>query len=80
MACYLYTKEIPLPESQKALLADYRIKGVDHAVVDLSDLLGYSIMETELTECDSAEGGLFTEHHQGELDLWNELSEEDWQV
>ncbi len=36
-------------------------------------------METELTECDSAEGGSFTEHHQGELDHWNELSEEERQ-
>jgi hypothetical protein len=37
-------------------------------------------METELTECESAEGGSFADHHQGELDLWNELSEEDRQV
>lgn len=36
-------------------------------------------METELTECDSAEGGSFTEYHQGELDHWNELSEEERQ-
>jgi len=76
---YLYTKEIPIPESQKALLAEYRTKGVDHAVLDLSDLFGWSIMETEITECESAEGGSFADYQQKGLDLWNELSEEDRQ-
>jgi len=64
---------------QKALLADYRIKGVDHAVVDLSDLFGWSIMETEITERDSAEGCSFADYHQEGLDLWNKLSEEERQ-
>jgi len=77
LADYLYTKEIPIPESQKALLAHYRIKGVNHAVLNLSDRLGWSIMDTELIENDAAEGGSFADLHQRELELWNELSEKE---
>ncbi|MDP4645569.1 MAG: hypothetical protein NWR03_08790 [Akkermansiaceae bacterium] len=81
LADYLFTTDIPVPASQDELVAAYSEKGADHAVLDLSDLLGYSIWDTESIQEMSAGGQPFSEHHAGERKAWNELSEEekeDW--
>lgn len=77
LADYLFRTTIPVPESQQVLLSGYGNLGVDHAVLDLSDLLGYSIWNTESIQEMSASGQPFSEHHAAELELWNELSAED---
>ena len=56
LAGYLYATEIPVPENQRALLEQYKDSGTDHAVLDLSDSLGYSIWETEAIQEESASG------------------------
>ncbi len=48
--------------------------GIESAVLDLSDCLGYSIFETELIEEAYMEGKSYQEFHESELEQWNELS------
>lgn len=81
LAEYLYTADIPVPSSQAELVAGYRERGADHAVLDLSDLLGYSIWDTEWIERMAANGASFDEFHAAERDAWNDLSpkeRDDW--
>ncbi|MDA7861181.1 hypothetical protein N9B03_08420, partial [Akkermansiaceae bacterium] len=61
LADYLFTTDLPIPASQVELVAVYTDKGADHAVLDLSDLLGYSIWETESIQEMSASGHPFSE-------------------
>ncbi len=77
LADYLYATPIPVPKSQQALLANYQKQGVNHAVIDLSDVLGYSILSTDVIEEQSASGIPFAEVHAEERQVWNEHSEED---
>ncbi len=77
LADYLFTVEIPVPASQSELLAAYKDRGADYAVLDLSDILGYSIWDTELIQEMSAGGHPFSEHHAAEQEAWNELTEEE---
>ncbi len=77
LADYLHDTAIPVPECQQDLLRRYRESGPDHAVLELSDLLGYSIWETEAIQEMSAEGIPFGERHQSEMELWNGMSEEE---
>lgn len=78
LADYLFETEIPIPVNQQGLLDEYRVSGVDHAIIDLSDCLGYSVYETESIEEESIS---YEERHQAELDLWHEMTDaerEDW--
>ena len=77
LADYLYATPIPVPKSQQALLANYQKQGVDHAVIDLSDVLGYSILSTDVVGRQAASGKPFAEVHAEELEAWNQLSEEE---
>lgn len=77
LADYLFNTDIPVPTSQAELLAAYRDKGADHAVLDLSDLLGYSIWDTESIQEMAANGYPFSEHHAAEREAWNALSVEE---
>jgi hypothetical protein len=81
LADYLFTQRIPVPSSQRALVKRYRKLGAAHAVIDLSDELGYSIWATDILERQLADGKSYAEIHQRDVDAWNELSEEerrDW--
>jgi hypothetical protein len=81
LADYLFTTDLPVPASQVELVAAYREKGAHHAVLDLSDLLGYSIWDTESIQEMAASGHPFSEHHAAEREAWEELSaeeKEDW--
>lgn len=79
LADYLFTSDIPVPQSQTELVALYKTKGADHAVLDLSDCLGYSLWDTELIQEMSASGHPFSEHHASEREAWNGLSEDERQ-
>lgn len=74
LAVYLFETEISVPINQQGLLEEYTVSGADHAVIDLSDCLGYSLYEIE-----SIEEGLmsYQERHQVELDFWNELTDDE---
>lgn len=74
---YLYQVNIPVPETQLALLELYREKGVDHAIIDLSNRLGYSIWEMDFLENDISQGISFSELHEMSLEAWNNLSDEE---
>jgi hypothetical protein len=81
LADYLYKADIPVPSSQAELVAASKENGVDHAVLALSDLLGYTIWDTEWIERMAANGASFDEFHAAERDAWNDLSpeeREDW--
>ncbi len=81
LASYLFLKDIPILESQQAILSCYRVLGVDHAVIELSDHLGYSILDTESIQQMSASGQPFSEQHVAELETWNYIpdeAKEDW--
>lgn len=77
LADYLFTTNIPVPPSQLQLVAAYRAKGADHAVLDLSDLLGYSIWDTEFIQEMAASGHTFSDYHAAERAAWDELTAEE---
>ena len=77
LADYLYATPIPVPKSQQVLLANYQKQGVNHAVIDLSDVLGYSIFATDIVERQAASGKPYAEVHAEERQVWNEHLEED---
>lgn len=74
LADYLFMTLIPVPEPQAKLLEEYRERGADYAVLDLSDLLGYSCLDTAFLEEMAASGKPFSEYHALEMADWNELS------
>lgn len=76
LADYLHTAEIPLPESQELLLCEYRCKGVTHAIVDLSDQLGYGIWDVQALEHAFGAGKAFAEWQAEALTAWDEMPEE----
>lgn len=81
LAEYLHKTEIPVPPNQQALLEEYKAHHVSHAIIDLSDMLGYSIWATDGIENMSADSQSFDDLHQMELECWNDFSEEekeDW--
>jgi hypothetical protein len=77
LAEYLYVTELPVPASQRELLAEYRVKGVEHAIFDLSEELGCSMWYTDAIEHMFSEGKVFAGLHASEIEVWNELPEED---
>ncbi|MDF1741122.1 MAG: hypothetical protein P1U86_18310 [Verrucomicrobiales bacterium] len=80
LADYLFETEIAVPESQKALLEEYKEKGASHAILDLSDLLGYTIYETEAIQEMSARGAPYSERYEAEREGWDALTEEEREV
>ena len=77
LADHLYNTDIPVPENQRVLLEEYQKRGADYAVIDLSDMLGYSIWDTDLIEYKVEEDQPFDDLHQLELDYWNDLSDDE---
>ncbi len=80
LADYLYKSEIPLPPNQQALFEEYMERGVDYAIIDLSDMLGYSIWDLDIIENMIEEGRPFKDLQQSELDLWNGMSDEEKEI
>lgn len=79
LAVYLFNTDIPVPASQQGLLNEYKDKGADYAVLDLSDCLGYSTWDSETVEELSANATPFAEYHATEVKEWNKLSPEEKQ-
>lgn len=77
LANYLYQVDIPVPENQLALLELYREKGIGHAIIDLSNTLGFSIWDMEILESYIEEKIPFSGFHKMELEAWDRLSDEE---
>lgn len=77
LAEHLYVTVLPVPVSQRELLAEYRGKGIDYAIVDLSEELGNGIFNVDVIEGMFAAGKVFAELQASESEAWNELPEED---
>lgn len=75
LAGYLYATAIPLPESQRELLAEYQSKGVDYAILDLSQELAGGIWHVEVVQSILAAGEGFSELEASQEQAWNELPE-----
>lgn len=74
LADYLHRVDIPVPESQAALLACYRSRGgAGHAVFDLSECLGCDIGASEDISVASGNGEPFPEYHARELKFLSEF-------
>jgi len=82
LADYLFFTDLPVPASQRKLVALYRNAGLNYAVLDLSDLLGYSLWETDAIQEMAAKGRPFSERHVIERQAWEGFStdeREDWE-
>ena len=78
LADYLYETDIPVPECQKDVIAEYRSKGgADHAFFDLSERIGYTIWDVDGIERDFGEGKSWEDFHAHERSCWDEFSKEE---
>lgn len=74
LADYLFRTEIPVPDNQLNVLAEFESKdGIKSAVVCLSCDWGLSIWYAEEIENCFLEGLSYAEFHQKEISMWNDL-------
>ena len=81
LADHLFEAQIPVPESQEALLKIYRDSGgAEHATFDLSERIGYTTTELEGIERDFAEGMSWEDFHAHERSCWNDFAKEEQEL
>jgi hypothetical protein len=81
LADYLFLTEIPIPENQQALVAEFEARdGIASAVFWLSDDLGMTIWDAEWVEEAFLDGLTREEIRECELVGWNLLSDEERQI
>ena len=78
LANYLYYKEILIPNNQNDILKKFKKNnGVKSAVFELSDNLGYSLLDVGWIEDNFIEGVSYKKFHEKELEAWKGYSEDD---
>ena len=72
LADYLFLADIPIPENQQALVAEFEARdGIASASFWLSDDLGMTIWQAEWAEEAFLAGLMHGEFHEQEIELWN---------
>ena len=78
---YLFLTEIPIPENQQALVAEFEARdGIASAVFWLSDDLGMTIWDAEWVEEAFLDGLTHGQFHEREIEVLNLLSDEERQI
>ena len=81
LADYLYFTDIPIPDSQQALVAQFEAQnGINSAVFWLSEDLGTTIWDAERVGEAFLDGLTHGQFHEREIEVWNLLSDEERQM
>lgn len=81
LADYLFLTDIPIPDNQQALVAEFEARdGIASASFWLSDDLGMTIWDAEWVEEAFLDGLTHEQFHEREIEVWNLLSDEERQI
>lgn len=81
LADYLYCADIPIPENQQSLLAEFEAEGGIHgAVFWTSEDWGISIWDLDIVQEEILAGTTYEQFHAHQVKVLNEMPEEDRQI